>query len=213
MSRFLIALCVLTLALSPAWADRHREGPENDKEIERADLALRELSSLLEPREGVALSDLKVRDVRELFAESSVRMQELEFLGDVKRASFFMPGAGNLKAGDKAGAGYLAANIAITAGTLVGAYFLLPAEVRFDHLNYFGDSYQDIETAWKSQSFLDVLPSLGVLVGGFAVRGLLGYFASQSAERAAIEGIKDGRIRFEPFAAADRLGLRATWRQ
>ncbi len=52
-----------------------------------------------------------------------------------------------------------------------------------------------------------------VLVGGFAARAIVSHFASRSAERAAIEGIKDGRIRFEPYAAADRLGLRATWRR
>ncbi len=212
MSRFLITLCVLTLALAPAFADKPNEPP--GKEVEIADLALRELSSLLEPREGVAVGDLKVRDVRELLAESSVRIQEVQFVTDVRRISWFMPGAGNFKAGDKqSGAAYLTANIVITAGTLVGAYFLLPSELRFDHTDYVGDSYQEIETAWKSQSLTDFLPSIGVLAGGFAVRALLGYFASQSAERAAIEGIRDGRIRFEPYAAADRLGLKATWRQ
>jgi hypothetical protein len=209
-----IVLVIATLAVAAVAAEEPGERSGEAMRVERADLALRELSSLLQAREGAALGELRIRDVRDLLAEASVRMQEVQFLGDVRHASLWMPGAGHIKAGDGGrGAGYLAANIALTAGTLVGAYFLLPSEVRFDELSYFGDSFQEIEAAWKGQSFVDVLPSIGVVAGGFAVRALLGYFAAESAGRFAAARIRDGEIRFEPYAAADKLGLGATGRR
>ena len=214
MHRIAIVLVLAALVLPAMSAEEPGERSGDPMRVERADLALRELSSLLEAREGAALGELKVRDVRDLLAEASVRMQEIEFLTAVRQGSLWMPGAGHIKAGDsRRGAGYLAANIMVTAGTLVGAYFLLPSEVRFDELSYFGDSFQEIENAWKGQSFVDVLPSIGVMAGGFAVRALLGYFAAESAGRIAAAKIRDGEIRFEPYAAADRFGLGATWRQ
>jgi hypothetical protein len=214
MKGTVLVFVLAALAAPAAVAEQPGGPPDEVMRVERADLTLRELSSLLQTRETEKLGDLEVRDVRDLLAEASVRMQEIQLLTDVRRASLWMPGAGHMKAGDrKAGAGYLAANLALTAGTLVGAYFLLPSEVRFDELDYFGDSFGEIETAWKSQSFLDVLPSVGVLAGGFAVRAILGHFAAESAGRIAAARIRDGEIRFEPYAAADRLGIGATWRR
>lgn len=214
MQRIMIAALLAALAVAAAGAEEPRERAQDAVRVERADLALRELSSLLESREGSALGEVRIRDVRDLLAEASVRMQELQFLGEVRQSSLMMPGVGHLKAGDNGrGAAYLAANVVLTAGTLVGAYFLLPAEVRFDEVSYFTDSYQEIETAWKGQSLVDMLPSIGALAGGFAVRGLLGYFAAESAGHVAAARIRAGEIRFEPYAAAERLGLRATWRR
>jgi hypothetical protein len=210
-----IAMTVLLLAVFwPLAADQPDDHPGPRMEVERTDLALRELSGLLEARQGATLGDLKVRDIRDLLAEASVRMQEVQFIGETRMLSFVMPGAGHFKAGDNGrGAAFMAGGVVATAGTLVGAYFLLPSRVRFDHLNYFEDSFQDIETAWKGRSFVDFLPSIGVLIGGVAVHGILGYFAAESATDVASEKIKQGDIRFEPYAAADRLGLKATWRR
>ncbi len=214
MRRTVTVLACAALALAAVSAQEPAERAGEAMVAQRADLALRELSSLLAPRDGAALGSLEVRDVRALLAEASVRMQELQLLREVRVSSFAMPGVGHFKAGDnRSGAAYLAANIVLTAGTLVGAYFLLPSEVRFDELDYFGDSFGEIETAWKGQSIVDMLPSAGVLVGGFAVRALLGYFAAEDAGRIAVKKIRGGEISFEPFAAADRLGLGATWRR
>jgi hypothetical protein len=110
------------------------------------------------------------------------------------------------------GALLIATDVLVVAGTIVGAYFLLPDEIQFDNLNYFDDSFGEIETAWKSTSFVDYLPAAGVVVGGMVVKGILGYFAAQGAERLARERVESGAVTFEPFDAAGNPAMGFRWK-
>ena len=83
-------------------------------------------------------------------------------------------------------------------GTLLGAYFLLPADLQFTQLNYFTEPYSAIEGAWKDQSFVDLLPSMGVLAGGGLVQAKLRGVSSNHAAKLAEQNIAAGNITFEP---------------
>jgi hypothetical protein len=191
------------------------EGPGKQKgelQVAGADLVLKELSEILEERDDVSVGELRISDVREVLAASSVRMQEIAHVQKTRAQSWAWPGAGHFANDDNGrGAFYTAANVVVMTGTVLGVYFLLPDEVQFDNLNYLDDSFGEIEEAWKGQSLSDYAPSIGVFIGGVATRVLLGYFAAESAAALAQERIDSGRVTFEPFGAADGFGLQATW--
>jgi hypothetical protein len=210
MKQRFLALLLAGLIATPLFAgDKHESWDDTGVEI---DLFLRELSGALEEQEGARIDSLTLGDISDIAAQVSVRLQAERFIAESRRVSFVHPGAGHLMNGEKTtGALLMGANVAIIAGTVVGAYFLLPNDIRFDELNYFEDSFGDIETAWKSTSFVDYLPAAGVVVGGLVVKGVLGYFAAQGAERLARERVESGAITFEPFDAAGKPGMGFRW--
>ena len=116
-----------------------------------------------------------------------------------RNASWHFPGAGQFMTGDPAGGSlFLAGDVTVIAGTLVGAYFLLPSNVQFSSLDYFSDPLSTIRTRWEGNSVVDYLPSCGVLVGGMIVKHILGHFAAVEAEKSARQNIADGTVTFTP---------------
>jgi hypothetical protein len=113
--------------------------------------------------------------------------------------SMMMPGLGQFMNEDPGtGALFLSLGVVTGVGGVLGAYFLLPDEVQFDQLNYFKDSFDSIETAWKAQSFVDLLPSLGALAGTGVVQAILRGVSSNHAASLAEQRIAAGEITFEP---------------
>ena len=102
------------------------------------------------------------------------------------------------------GALFLAADILVAAGTLVGGYFLLPSELQFNNLDYFNTSHTEIKAAWKgaveSATFMEALPTLGVMTGGVDEDQREAYGLAPG------EGVMLRRV--EPEGPSGRAGLR-----
>ena len=110
-----------------------------------------------------------------------------------------LPGAGQFMTGDAVGGVlFLAGDIVVVTGTLIGAYYLLPADLQFNSLNYFTSSFATIRKTWEDHSFVDLLPSMGLMAGGFIIKCAIGHFSSAGAARAALRNIADGKVTFAP---------------
>jgi hypothetical protein len=107
---------------------------------------------------------------------------------------------------------FLAGDLALITGTLLGAYYLLPTNVQFRDLDYFHAPLGSIRTAWESNSFTDYLPSIGLFAGGMILRAVLGHVAAVNAESEARTNIAEGKVTFTPnFDVFDRgfgMGVR-----
>jgi len=86
----------------------------------------------------------------------------------------------------------------VVAGTLIGSYYLLPDDLRFQQLDYFNTSWSDIRTRWEGHSFMDYLPSMGLMTGGWVLKAILGQISSSHAGRLARRNIDGGKKSFEP---------------
>ena len=93
---------------------------------------------------------------------------------------------------------FLIGDLAVFAGTLVGAYFLLPADLQFDRLNYLTTPFSTIKDRWLARNLEEALPVLGVLAGGALVKFGLGALSSSHAGSLAKKNVSEGKISFEP---------------
>jgi len=158
-----------------------------------------ELNAALQDMSGTQLGTMTVADLEKLAGRVSIAVQKVQYVRKVGRASFLLPGAGQFMTGDTGGGvAFLAGDLAIVTGTLLGAYFLLPTNVRFSDLDYFHVPLGSIRSAWESNSFVDYLPSIGFFAGGMILRAVLGHFSAVNAESEARAAIAEGRITFTP---------------
>jgi len=158
-----------------------------------------QLEAVLAGKGSSVLGDLTVGEAQDLLGEISIAYQKAAYVSKSRGASMMLPGLGQFMNGDPGmGALFLSLDLAAGVGTLLGAYFLLPDELQFDQLNYFTAPFSAIESAWEGQSFVDLLPSLGVLAGGGVVLAILRGVSSNHAARLAEEKIAAGEITFEP---------------
>lgn len=172
-----------------------------------------ELASILEDSEDMQLGELTMQELFDYAGRLSVREQEGEYIAQQKHKSFFLPGLGQFGTGDPlAGSLFLTGQLAIKAGTLTGAYVLLPESVQFgsEGLDYLDDSHADINAEWEALSFRDLAPSLGVLLGGSMVNTAYRFWAASDAGSRATRNVEDGTVQFEPQPirfVGDRLGF------
>jgi hypothetical protein len=158
-----------------------------------------ELTAALQDMSGTQVGTLTVGDVEKLAGRVSIVVQKIQYVQKVRRASFLFPGAGQFMQGDTAGgAAFLAGNLAIVTGTLIGAYFLLPTNVQFRDLDYFHVPLGSIRTTWESNNFVDYLPSIGFFAGGMILRAVLGHFSAENAEEEARTRIAEVKVTFTP---------------
>jgi hypothetical protein len=167
-----------------------------------------ELNAALQEMASAQLGTLTAADLVKLEERLSVAQQKLQYVQRARRTSFMIPGAGQFMTGDALGGSlFLAGDIAVVAGSLIGAYFLLPTSVQFDNLDYLNAPLSTIETTWKGNSVLSYLPSFGVLLGGAILKGVLGHISAVSAAREARQNIADGKVTFTPSFDFDRHGF------
>ena len=159
-----------------------------------------EIAAALQDLSSTQVETLTVGDMVKIAERVSIAEQKLHYVQRVKMASFMHPGAGQFMTGDPVGGAlFLAGDIIVVTGTLVGAYFLLPADLQFNpSLNYFTSPCSQIRTTWANHSFIDLLPSMGLMAGGFFLKGIIGYFSGAAAARAALQNIADGKVTFTP---------------
>jgi hypothetical protein len=163
-----------------------------------------EVEAILSGEADTVISGMTFGEVQDLLGRLSVPMQEAAFVNTSRTASMMMPGRGQFMNDDAAsGALFLAADILVTAGTLVGGYFLLPPELQFNNLDYLNTSHTDLKAAWKgaaeSATFMDALPTLGVIAGGTILHRLIAHFSAKHAGDLAKERIEKGLVTFEPI--------------
>jgi len=153
----------------------------------------------LQQMAGTQLGTLTVADLARFGARFSVAQQRLMYVRRASLSSFMFPGAGQLMTGNTlAGALFITGDLAVITGALVGAYFLLPADLQFTSLNYLTAPLGSLETAWKNHSIDDYLPTAGVLAGGMLLRFVLGHVSARLAAQEARQNIADGKVQFTP---------------
>ena len=158
-----------------------------------------EAAAILKSIDDVPIGEFTLKEMKELNLELSIPFQKMQFVKKSKAASAVLPGIGQYMNNDPLGGTlFLVSNIAVITGTLIGAYYLLPDELRFDSLDYFNDSYSTIHERWGNQSFVDLLPTMGVMAAGFVVNGVIRFFSAAHAGKLAQKNIAEGKIQFEP---------------
>jgi hypothetical protein len=154
------------------------------------------------------LGDFNVEDLVSLRDRLSIAEQKDRYVDRIAAQSFLLPGLGQLQVGDTAsGVGFLAMDMAAIGGTLVAVYYLLPADLRFDRLDYFGDSASTIQDAWNGHSFTDYLPACGALFGGMVIDQIVRHWASAHARREAIQAVDQGKVQFTPLIGVGFMGF------
>ena len=138
----------------------------------------------------------------------SIASQKDDYVRDMGRHSYALPGLGQFEMGDTgSGFGFLALDLAVWAGTFFGVYYSLPDDLRFDHIDYFRDSFSSISNAWNGHTVVDYLPAFGVFVGGVVVDQIVRHWASGSARQEATGRIDSGTVKFTPRIGIGALGF------
>jgi hypothetical protein len=185
----LLGLAVAAGAFAAPWQPRQSE-------------LQKELAQILAQSSSEQLGTMTIADVEKLAGEVSVAVQKAHYVQRARMASFMLPGAGQLMTGDALGGSlFLVTDIALFAGTIVGAYYLLPANVQIggaSGLDYLNTPMVGIKNAWEANTLLGYLPSIGVMAGGMILRGILGVWSSKTAAEDARQAIADGKVTFEP---------------
>lgn len=163
---------------------------------------------------ATALGDRKLGDLdgpalADLAKQLRTTALERAYVARASALSFMMPGAGQFYAGNPAGgAAFAAGQLAVVGGTLAGAYFLLPADLRFDSLNYFAAPISTIKTTWENHSIADYLPTMGIMAAGMIVDMPLRFFASKGAAADALAAVKAGKVNLETIVGPGFAGWR-----
>jgi hypothetical protein len=193
-----LALLLALLAIGGVVFAAPCEAPRDPFQLDEAFLRA-EIEQALAGDRDRQLGALTIGELQELLGRLSVARQKTAFIARSRAMSMMMPGLGELVNKDKVGGAlFMTADLALLAGTIIGAYFLLPADLHFDRLDYFYGPFTDIRDRWEAHSFMDYLPSIGVLVGGGLLKAILGGISANHAEKLARRNIAEGKITFEP---------------
>jgi hypothetical protein len=202
--RKLIAIVLMAGSAFSAFADDSRHTPGGY--MKGGGYAQAEIKAIFTENSDTRIGEFEVGEIGELLNRLSVAAQNDAYVAQSQMLSFMVPGLGELKNGDVgAGVLFLLADTAVTAGTLLGAYFLLPQDLLFDQLDYFNASYTDIKNRWESHSFMDYLPTMGVMTGGWLLSGGLRFLSAKRAGEAAKRSIDAGKVTFEPKVALSSI--------
>ncbi|HUV08338.1 MAG TPA: hypothetical protein VMX75_11455 [Spirochaetia bacterium] len=187
-------LCILTASV-PGQAIKFNPG--SDLEF---GYFIEELHTLVEQKGDQQFGSLTLGELNGIAENLSISIQKTLFIERTRRASWLFPGAGHFMNNEGLyGALFVSANVAITAGTLITAYLLLPEDLHFNNLNPFTDSFTQINNRWNGHSFVDYLPAIGTLAGGVVLEVILRVLAANHAEELAKRNIESGKVEFKPY--------------
>ena len=196
MRKIFLYVLLIVLAFSAYAGDMHSS--KMKQMHEDMEFLHDEMSAVMDRYSDRPIGEMTFSEMEEMQGEISIVQQKMFFVHKSKIASFIKPGAGQFINGEKgAGALFLTADLVLFAGKLVGTYFMLPAELQFDQIDYFNDSYTSIKAGWESMSFMDLLPAVGVMAGASLLQTGLRAISSKQAGRLAVETIKSGSKSFE----------------
>jgi hypothetical protein len=183
--------------------------------VMRGDVGPYEKSEILTIQDELGarkIGDIEIATLLSVRDRLSVAQQKDEYVRDAGIRSFLLPGLGQLQQGDTAsGIGFLALDLAVITGTFLGAYYLLPADLRLDRIDYFGSNFSAINNAWCSHSFTDYLPAFAALVGGMVVDQTIRHWSAATARRGAARAIDDGRVQVTPRIGTGFMGFNVAW--
>ncbi len=158
------------------------------------------------------LGEIRTTTFLKMLADLSVLKQEKAWLDQISKKAHFLGGLGHFSQNeDGYGVLFVSLDVALIAATIASSYALLPPQVKFDSLDYFGASRSQVNAAWDGLSFLDLLPSLAAWIGGSVLRSLYLELTASHANDLAKEKLADGRIKFDarPYflVSGDQLQL------
>lgn len=204
MRRIVIATIAIAIAAAPAFAQsggmgRHHGHDAHQWDKESLQYTIGAMEEFFQANADRPAGELTFSEYQQAAAELSIAQQKDEYLSEVRMRSFLMPGSGHFKV-DREVRGLLfgATGLAMTAGTLVTAYYLLPDELKFDELNYITESFSEIETAWEAQSIETMWPAFATMAGGMLVKTVVRIAALYDAGKIAEEQIESGQKTFQP---------------
>ncbi len=170
--------------------------------------AKEELSAIKADLGDQEFGDLSIARLSPYWTRLNLALSKDQYLEETSKMSLIMPGAGQFKNGDTSeGIGFLSLHLAVVTGTLTGFYFLLPADLRFNNLDYLDTSLRDINDAWQAHSIRDYLPSIGVLMAGAVLDMGIRYWASREAYAGARAAVESGRAELKPVLGPGYLGF------
>jgi hypothetical protein len=163
------------------------------------------VAALAEDRGGSELGAMTVSDVEEAVARLSVAMRQEAWIRGSAISSLALPGLGQFLNRDPLGGSlYLAGSVAVAAGTLIGAYFLLPPNMQ---QNWFTTPIGDIEEDFAANGAIEYLPSLGVMAAGAVLDAVLRCVSASAAARLAERRVLDGTVSFKPVLITSGKGM------
>jgi len=158
-----------------------------------------EAAVIFEAVDNTPIGEFTLNEMKEVAFDLSIPFQKMQFVKKSKIASAILPGLGQYMNNDPLGGTlFLISDIAVITGTLIGAYYLLPDELKFDSLDYFGDSRATIKERRENQSSDDLAPTMGVMAAGFVASGVVRLLSAAHAGKLAQKNINEGKIQFEP---------------
>jgi hypothetical protein len=163
------------------------------------------VAALATDRGTSQLGSMTVADVEKALARLSVAMQQEAWIHGSAMSSLALPGLGQFLNRDPLGGSlYLVGSAAVAAGTLVGAYFLLPPNLR---VNWFTEPIGTLENDFEANSVVEYLPSLGIMAAGAVVDAVLRCVSAAGAARLAERRVLDGTVSFEPVLITSGKGM------
>jgi len=199
-------IVVAAVAAQPGHHSEWHDGPYRE-----------EAEAIMNEWEDRVPAQLTFGEVEELAGQLSIPAQKAAYVAKSQTASMIVPGTGQFMNDEPlAGALFLAGDLVLSAGTLVGVYFLMPEALRFDRIDYLNTPKSRIKDEWVREleelSLLDSLPIAGVLAGGMILDAVLSGASARHAGMLARNRIASGAITFEPrpemiIMAGGRLGL------
>ena len=173
---------------------------------------VKEAAGLLYEKATTPIGDITLGQLELISQSISLAAQKMQFVHHSRKASLILPGIGQFMNGDVIGGIlFVLADLATVVGTAVGAYFLLPEDLRFNNIDYLGTGLGSLRDTWDNHSIMDLLPSIGVSTGGLIVGATLRCFASLHAGKLARTNISEKKITFEPEEPSALAWLFLTW--
>jgi len=155
-----------------------------------------EIEKLLRSQGHKTLGSLTVADIKMVMAKINEAAMINGYIQRSGRMSFIIPGAGQFMNKEPlSGTLFLTAHLGVIAGTLTGAYFLLPQDLQFGNTDYLNEPIGTIKDRWRSHSLYDYLPSAAVFAGGHLVDLIIRSIAEKNAENLARTKIKSGEVK------------------
>jgi pyruvate/2-oxoglutarate dehydrogenase complex dihydrolipoamide acyltransferase (E2) component len=175
-----------------------------------------ELESAASELSSGTVGNLTVDDLEKVAEHLAIAVQKERYVQRARNASFMLPGLGQFMTGDTLGGWlFVAWDVTVLAGTLLSAYFVLPANVQFASLDYLNSPLSTVRSAWASNSIIAYLPLAGVLAGGVILETVLRYVSADNAANTARRNIDQGKVTFQPtLDLADGglgLGMKMTY--
>jgi hypothetical protein len=169
----------------------------------RPSFSSQDLLALVPGLEDKTPAELTLAERARLSDALSVHLQGEHYVARAAMSSFVLPGLGQFMIGKPLdGALFLAAQTAIVAGSMAGAYYLAPAGL----LATWGDK-SAMRTYMASGNFVQALPTMGVMAGGMTLALLNAVISSWSAAAGARENVASGQVKFQPRLMHSPMGI------